>query len=62
MVQDGDTALHNGTARDSVEVVQALVNCGAAVDIRNKVYIQLQHNSIVRLLAGNKFNATLMLP
>ena len=37
MLQYGDTALHDAAARGKVEAVKALVNCGAAVDVRNEV-------------------------
>ena len=37
MLQYGDTALHVAAARGKVEAVKALVDCGAAVDIRNEV-------------------------
>ena len=37
MLQYGDTALHDAAARGKVEAVKALVDCGAAVDIRNEV-------------------------
>ena len=37
MLQDGDTALHNAAVRGRIEVVKALVDCGAAVDIRDQV-------------------------
>ena len=37
MLQYGDTALHRAAARGEVEAVKALVDCGAAVDIRNEV-------------------------
>ena len=38
MLQFGDTALHRAAAGGKVETVKALVDCGAAVDIRNKVH------------------------
>ena len=38
MLQYGDTALHEAATRGKVEAVKALVDYGAAVDIRNKVY------------------------
>ena len=37
MLQYGDTALHKAAAWGEVEAVKALVDCGAAVDIRNEV-------------------------
>ena len=37
MLQHGDTALHQAATRGRVEAVKALVDCGAAVDIRNEV-------------------------
>ena len=37
MLQHGDTALHRAAMGGEVEVVKALVDCGAAVDIRNEV-------------------------
>ena len=37
VLQDGENALHKAALRGHVEVVQQLVKCGAAVDIRNKV-------------------------
>jgi ankyrin repeat protein len=37
MLQAGDTALHDAAVRGRVEAAKALVDCGAAVDIRNKV-------------------------
>jgi hypothetical protein len=39
ILQSGDTALLKGAMGDRVEAVKALVNCGAPVDIRNKVCI-----------------------
>ena len=38
MLQDGETALHKPAMKGHVEVVKTLIDCGAAVDIRNKVY------------------------
>ena len=38
LLQDDETALHFAASWDHVEVIQTLVDCGAAVDIRNKVY------------------------
>ena len=38
ILQDGETALHKAAVRGHVEVVKILVDYGAAVDIRNKVY------------------------
>ena len=37
MLQHGDTALHKAATRGKVEAVKALVDCEAAVDIRNEV-------------------------
>ena len=37
MLQDGDTVLHKAALRGNVEVIETLVNHGAAVDVRNKV-------------------------
>ena len=37
MLQDGDTALHNAAVRGHIEAVKTLVDCGAAVDIRDQV-------------------------
>ena len=37
MLQHGDTALHQTAAGGKVEAVKALVDCGAAVDVRNEV-------------------------
>ena len=37
MLQHGDTALHVAATMGVVEAVKALVDCGAAVDIRNEV-------------------------
>ena len=37
MLQHGNTALHQAAAGGEVEAVKALVDCGAAVDIRNEV-------------------------
>ena len=37
MLQFGDTALHVAAVEGQVEAVKALVDCGAAVDIRNEV-------------------------
>jgi ankyrin repeat protein len=37
MLQDGDTALHNAAVNGSIEAVKALIDGGAAVDIRNEV-------------------------
>ena len=37
MLQHGDTALHDAAAHGEVEAVKALVDYGAAVDIRNEV-------------------------
>ena len=37
MLQYGDTALHKAATWGKVEAVKALVDCGAAVDIRNEV-------------------------
>ena len=37
MLQFGDTALHEAAMGGKVEAVKALVNCGAAVNIRNEV-------------------------
>ena len=37
MLQRGDTALHDAVTVGKVEAVKALVDCGAAVDIRNEV-------------------------
>ena len=37
MLQYGDTALHRTARRGKVEAVKVLVDCGAAVDIRNEV-------------------------
>ena len=37
MLQYGDTALHRAATVGKVEAVKALVDCGAAVDIRNEV-------------------------
>ena len=37
MLQHGDTALHLAAVEGEVEAVKALVDCGAAVDVRNEV-------------------------
>ena len=37
MLQHGDTALHEAAMWGEVEAVKVLVDCGAAVDIRNEV-------------------------
>ena len=37
MLQYGDTALHRTARRGKVEAIKVLVDCGAAVDIRNEV-------------------------
>ena len=37
ILQSGDTALHRAAVAGKVEAVKALVDCGAAVDIRNEV-------------------------
>ena len=37
MLQHGDTAIHEAATEGKVEAVKALVDCGAAVDIRNEV-------------------------
>ena len=37
MLQYGDTALHVAAVRGKLEAVKALVDCGAAADIRNEV-------------------------
>ena len=37
MLQDGDTTLHKAALRGHVEVVETLVDHGAATDVRNKV-------------------------
>ena len=38
MLQDGESALHLAAGRGKVEAATMLVEHGAAVDIRNKVY------------------------
>ena len=38
ILQDDETALQKAALRGYVEIVKTLVDCGAAVDIRNKVY------------------------
>ena len=37
MLQYGDTAIHDAARRGKVEAVKALIDCGAAVNIRNEV-------------------------
>jgi ankyrin repeat protein len=37
MLQYDETALHHAATGGEVEAVKALVDCGAAVDIRNEV-------------------------
>jgi ankyrin repeat protein len=55
MLQYGDTALHEAAAGGEVEVVNLLVNHGAAVDIRNKVDIYCTHReSTCTLEVGQK--------
>ena len=39
MLQDGETALYRAAMRGRAEVVEVLVNYGAAVDIRDKVIV-----------------------
>ena len=37
MLQHSDTALHQAATEGKIGAVKALVDCGAAVDIRNEV-------------------------
>ena len=37
ILQYGDTALHDAATHGKVEAVKVLVDCGAAVDIKNEV-------------------------
>ena len=37
MLQYGDTAIHDAARRGEVEAVKVLIDCGAAVNIRNEV-------------------------
>ena len=47
MLQHGDTALCLAAARGKVEAVKALVDYGAAVDIRNEVYTCIVNFNII---------------
>ena len=45
MLQDGETALHKAALIGHVEEVKMLIDYGAAVDIRDKVYFTFAGDS-----------------